>query len=251
MKFSYVDGIKVEAFKGGVGKCICCGNETIAKCGSKRINHWAHKTLIDCDPWWENETPWHREWKNRFPNDWQEVIHFDDKSGEKHIADVKTKNGIIIEFQNSPMSLEELESREKFYKNVVWILNGAKFKKRFHILGELPNPKLEYVKDISFFPMKRDDKGRGYYKYSENENNKSGFVLVHPIRKDKNPFMSDYIGHHLYDWIRPHSVWYDSKCRVFIDFGEEVLWELQVFDRKGLRCVRSYDKEYFIRRANK
>ena len=42
-----------------------------------------------CDPWWENETEWHRAWKDQFPADWQEIVHHAE-DGEKHIADVKT-----------------------------------------------------------------------------------------------------------------------------------------------------------------
>jgi competence protein CoiA len=46
----------------------------IARCGSQRIHHWAHKNKSEqCDHWWENETEWHRNWKASFPVDWQEI----------------------------------------------------------------------------------------------------------------------------------------------------------------------------------
>ena len=96
MKFSIVDGHKVEAFSKGKGLCICCNQETIAKCGSKTIHHWAHKSLLHCDNWWENETEWHRKWKAYFPVAWQEVVHYDKVTGEKHIADVKTDKGLSL-----------------------------------------------------------------------------------------------------------------------------------------------------------
>ena len=43
--------------------------------------HWTHQFRQMCDHRWENKTQWHRDWKNRFPQEWQEVVHFAD-SGE-------------------------------------------------------------------------------------------------------------------------------------------------------------------------
>ncbi|WP_298953190.1 competence protein CoiA family protein [uncultured Nonlabens sp.] len=116
MKYSLVNNLKVEPFPGGKGICLCCRQPTVSKCGIKVIHHWAHKSLVHCDNWWENETEWHRKWKSHFPQECQEIVLFDSLTGEKHIADVKTKSGIVIEFQNSPMSHSELKSRESFYK---------------------------------------------------------------------------------------------------------------------------------------
>jgi len=104
---------------------------TVAKCGQHKIWHWAHKSLENCDLWWESETEWHRNWKDRFPREWQECVHFDLETGEKHIADIKTDRGLVIEFQHSLMSLEELRSREQFYKNMVWIIDGCRLESDF------------------------------------------------------------------------------------------------------------------------
>jgi len=84
MKFAYVDGQKVEATPRAKGLCSSCGSELIAKCGPIKVDHWTHKGKRSCDPWWENETEWHRAWKGQFPIDWQEVVHRS-KSGEKHM----------------------------------------------------------------------------------------------------------------------------------------------------------------------
>lgn len=127
MKYALVSGEKIEAFKGGKGICPNCGSEMIAKCGDIKINHWSHKGNRNCDTWWENETEWHRQWKNQFPKEWQEVIHYDDK-GEKHIADVKTKNDWIIEFQHSYLKPEERNSRNTFYPKLVWVIDGLRRK---------------------------------------------------------------------------------------------------------------------------
>ena len=63
MKFALVDNDKLESTKGLKGTCQICGSELIAKCGTVKINHWAHKGTRICDPRWENETEWHRIWK--------------------------------------------------------------------------------------------------------------------------------------------------------------------------------------------
>jgi hypothetical protein len=68
---------------------------------------------------------WHRGWKNRFPNPWQEFIQYD-QLGEKHIADVRTPHGLTIEFQHSHLGPEEMAAREKFYGNMVWVVDGAR-----------------------------------------------------------------------------------------------------------------------------
>lgn len=126
MRFALVENQKQEPTPKLRGTCAHCGAEMIAKCGRVKVWHWAHKTREVCDPWWENETEWHRAWKNRFPVEWQEISHIDPNSGERHIADVKTRHGLVVEFQNSPMSLEELSSRESFYGNMIWIVNGLR-----------------------------------------------------------------------------------------------------------------------------
>ena len=127
MKFALVQNNKVEATKGAKGVCPVCGFEVIAKCGEKNRHHWAHK--IKCtDLWRENETDWHRNWKNQFPEEWQEVVHFDD-SGEKHIADVKTPENWVVEVQHSFIDPKERRSRNKFYNtksNLIWIVDGTR-----------------------------------------------------------------------------------------------------------------------------
>jgi hypothetical protein len=126
MHFALVNGLQAEPSPGLHGVCKNCEAVMISKCGQHKLWHWAHKSRINCDPWWEPETEWHRQWKNHFPADWQEIIQFDPVSNEKHIADVKTIHDQVIEFQHSPMKPDELRSREAFYKNMVWIVDGCR-----------------------------------------------------------------------------------------------------------------------------
>ena len=131
MRFALVNDVRKLPSQGLIGKCPICSTDMIAKCGSIRVHHWAHKAERNCDSWWERETEWHRAWKMHFPDDWQEVIHYG-HSGEKHIADVKTPQGLTIEFQHSHMPSEERSTRENFYSNIIWVVNGLR------LVGDLP-----------------------------------------------------------------------------------------------------------------
>ncbi|CAE6969274.1 hypothetical protein R69608_07196 [Paraburkholderia nemoris] len=128
MRLAFVDGEKKEATPGLKGVCVnpFCSSPMVAKCGRVKIWHWAHKGRKPCDPWCESETQWHRDWKDRFPFDWQEIVHQDARSGEVHIADVKTPHGLVLEFQHSPISPDEMKSREDFYGEMVWIVDGLR-----------------------------------------------------------------------------------------------------------------------------
>ena len=129
MKFALVDNNRIEATKGFKGICPSCGSELIAKCGTIKINHWAHKGTCNCDPWWESETEWHRTWKNNFSVEWQECILTDDRTGEKHIADIRTIHADIIEFQHSHIDPIEQTKRERFYKKMIWVVDCTRLKR--------------------------------------------------------------------------------------------------------------------------
>lgn len=87
--------------------------------------HWSHRGTRTCDQWWKPQTEWHRDWKNHFPEAWQEIIHRS-VNDEKHIADVKTESGVVLEFQHSNLLREEREAREMFYQNMVWVVDGQR-----------------------------------------------------------------------------------------------------------------------------
>lgn len=128
MKFALVNGQRKEAQPNLSGECPRCGSPTVAKCGEVRVWHWAHKGRLSCDPWWENETQWHRDWKNQFPTAWQEIVQTAE-DGERHIADVKTDRGWVIEFQHSYLTPEERRSRDTFYRRLIWVVNGTRRKR--------------------------------------------------------------------------------------------------------------------------
>lgn len=128
MKCALVNGQRQEAQPNLSGMCPGCGRLAVAKCGEVRVWHWAHNGHRLCDPWWENETVWHRAWKNQFPADWQEIVHLAE-DGERHIADVKTGAGWVLEFQHSHITPEEHRSREAFYPKLIWVVDGTRRKR--------------------------------------------------------------------------------------------------------------------------
>ncbi len=128
MKFARVGTERCEAVPGVSAVCPTCGAAMIAKCGERRHHHWAHRSQRDCDRWWEPETEWHRRWKNEFPREWQEFVQHA-PNGERHIADVKTEHGWVVEFQHSYLPPLEVRAREAFYRRLVWIVDGTRRKR--------------------------------------------------------------------------------------------------------------------------
>ena len=123
MKWANQLGNRIEAEpKIDNATCPLCKEKVIPKCGEIKIWHWAHKSLKDCDTWYEPESEWHLEWKNNFPKECQEVII------DNHRADVKIKEK-VIELQNSSISKKKIREREIFYGDMLWIINGEKFDK--------------------------------------------------------------------------------------------------------------------------
>lgn len=153
MRFACDDnGIRIKpTFSGQKAKCPLCEGTLIGKCGDIYVWHWQHHQDRHCDPWTEPETDWHREWKAKFPEDWQEVII--ENEGEKHIADIKTPHGIVIEFQNSSISTTTIRVREDFYENMIWVVNAETFKDNFKIRSVV-NSSLRNIEQNALYELK-------------------------------------------------------------------------------------------------
>lgn len=128
MRFALINNELIEAQLGLRGICPGCGQPVIAKCGTIKVHHWAHQSTVMCDKWWESETEWHRSWKSKFPNEWQEVFLRNEQTGEKHIADVRTEYELILEFQYSYLNPQKRTARERFYQNMVWVVDATRLK---------------------------------------------------------------------------------------------------------------------------
>lgn len=255
MQYAFVEGDRLEAFPGGRGTCPICGAGTISKCGQRIMHHWAHLGRRNCDPWWENETEWHREWKNRFPETCREISHIA-PDGEIHRADIRTPTGIYIEVQHSAMTDAERASREAFYKNLVWVIDGRPFIKQFDIYHILPDPASELAQDLVWEKAQRHMDGANhgiFYRVSANRQYDPGVTkatlrggFIEGIDRIRAEVESAYRGHHQYDWVRPRKTWLDAGCPVYIDFGQDWLARLEQYDETGLRCIRLISKRKFI-----
>lgn len=258
MQYALIEGERREAIPGAKGSCPTCGAAMVAKCGPRIIHHWAHRGRRNCDPWWENETEWHREWKNSFPEECREVSHTA-SDGEIHRADIKTLTGIYIEIQHSSMTDAERESREAFYQNLVWVIDGKPFRKNFDIYHMLPDPASELAQDLVWEKAQRhmDGANRGIFlRVSENRKHDPGATkatlrggFIEGMHRIKAEIEAAYRGHHQYDWVRPRATWLDARCPVYIDFRDDWLVRLEVYDETGLKCVRLVAKRKFIHDA--
>jgi len=256
MELALVNGFKREPFAGGRGNCEMCGSAMVSKCGPRVMHHWAHFGRRNCDPWWENETQWHRAWKSQFPVECREVVHVAD-DGEIHRADIKTPTGIVIEVQHSAMTDAERLSREAFYQNMVWVIDGTPFKQNFDFYHCLPDPKSEVAQDLLWFKAKRHMHGSNsgiFMRMSEVKEHDpdverttwKGGGEMHFLVHGYPEIRSAYCGHQQYDWVRPRSTWLDATCPVYIDFGEDWLARLQTYDETGLLCIFRVTKRKFI-----
>jgi competence protein CoiA len=252
LQYAVVDNERCEAFGRGRGTCPLCSAVMIAKCGPRIMHHWAHTGSRNCDPWWENETSWHREWKNLFPEDCREISHTA-PDGEIHRADIKTPTGIVIEVQHSSMTDAERFSRESFYRNLVWILDGGAFRKNFDIFHRLPDPTSKVAQDLVWFKATRQTQAaaRGlFWRLSENPKRlKTEMVRVHDVREIEEQVEQAYRGHHQYDWVRPRRTWLDATCPVYIDFGDDFLLKLEIYNDSGLPCICFVSKRKFVHDA--
>lgn len=255
MQYALVSDVRLEAFPGGRGICELCRAATVSKCGPRVMHHWAHAVRKGCDPWWENETEWHRAWKSRFPEECRERC-YTAPDGEVHRADIVTPTGIVIETQHSAMSDEERISRERFYRNLVWIVDGTPFNENFDCYHLLPHPKSAVAEDIVWVKATRPLKGaaRGlFFRVSEMRKEYPDATKVnvrggwyHSMHEIETLVNESYCGHQQYDWVRPRRTWLDATCPVYIDFGDDSLLRLDTYDESGMLCVFRISKLKFI-----
>ena len=115
-----------DAIDGNEYFCQICKEPLILKRGLIRAHHFSHCKNSKCTDNWNYEelSEWHANWQKRFPDECQEVVMI--KDGVAHRADVFV-DGVVIEFQHSPISKKEFDERNKFYTSlgheVYWIFD--------------------------------------------------------------------------------------------------------------------------------
>ena len=137
-----------NSIRGKTYKCPCCGSEVIQKKGDVMIWHFSHKSLADCVDYYDHKGEWHRAMQELFPEKNREV--YEKTATYRHIFDVLTDKGRIIEFQHSPINYKEFIGRSWDY-SVRSAFNGT------------PRPIWVFdfsERDFSIAPKKYDGKPR-------------------------------------------------------------------------------------------
>jgi hypothetical protein len=225
MLYANVNGIRTLPTKGLKGTCPSCGGEVIAKCGQQNVHHWAHLSK-DCDSWYEPMTQWHIDWQNMFPEFYREKQFYDEVKKEYHRADIHTLSLVTIEFQNSPISIDEINSRSSFYEKLIWVINGANFKDQFEFLCEIPNPELPETKDYQIICTKPPvGKSAVLFQNLKTDevfgpNRQEVAHLIDLMKKGKLRYWG-------FNWKHKREGWFLTKDPVFIDFGDGILYWLK------------------------
>lgn len=71
---------------------------------------------------------------------------------------------------------------------------------------------------------------------------------MHGLHKVQH-LIATYRGHQQYSWIRPRRTWLDAECPVYIDFGDEWLFQLPRYGFNKLQCVYRVEKKKFLHDA--
>lgn len=113
-----------DAEKGKIYSCPLCKGEVTLRQGEKNIWHFAHKANECRDSWNYDMSEWHLRMQEQFPEKYREVVI--NNKGQVHRADI-VKDDMIIEFQHSPISSEELHERNSFFNEagykVAWVFD--------------------------------------------------------------------------------------------------------------------------------
>ena len=209
-----------------IGFCPSCGSSLIPKCGQILCWHWSHKTL-DCDPWYEPESEWHRNWKSLFPDDWQEVTM------GNHRADVKTPRG-VVEFQASSISSTEVQEREEFYGKMIWVVKADMFDLERRLspaadsfyyaaihesIGRRPQLPQGNLFDLLGDKLHKQEECQKKYKekYQEAEvkvklwENKASAI-----------WNTSWLRDPMYKWRWPRTTWGFAKKKIYLDLGDQL-----------------------------
>lgn len=132
MRYALVQGRKVAPeHRRQRGTCPGCGAAVSARAfqSKHKVSHWAHLRRAECDPWWENESEWHLEWKAAISggDSAREEVIVRDRGGRWHRADVLARDGGVVELQRSSLAADAVVARERFYLRnqgrLIWIFD--------------------------------------------------------------------------------------------------------------------------------
>ena len=120
-------GNRINAIFAEKGKkyiCPECGGTVILKYGEIKEPHFAHYGCECTDSWHYDMSEWHLSKQEYFDEQYREVVCTDGR--RSHRADI-LKDGVVLEFQHSPITAEEFNDRNSFYMSlgykVVWVFD--------------------------------------------------------------------------------------------------------------------------------
>jgi len=270
MKYGLKNNQRVCAQPGVEATCPLCKSDLVPKCGTVIIWHFAHKQIISCDSWYEPESEWHRDWKELFKQENQEIII--EKDGKKHIADVKLGDE-VVEFQNSTISSEDIVQRENFYGKMMWVINGNTLGKGIEL--RIPDKDREIaVKEMEkklgcdwdlklYFPGSCPDCGEKLLDIEDKKMCKNhgerepiklpanwvnlfaeGYYCPWPIPNEIHPGLT---GFRTFRWKHPPKSWWSANKQIIIDLGDTVFEIKKIYE--DIPCGgwgNLIDKEKFI-----
>lgn len=104
--------------------CPVCSGKLILRAGEVNAHHFAHEAGACPDHWHYDMSDWHKTMQEQFPIECREVVM--KHNGEIHRADV-FKDGVVVEFQHSPITPQEFRERNTFYNTlgykVAWVFD--------------------------------------------------------------------------------------------------------------------------------
>lgn len=104
--------------------CPVCSGKLILRAGEVNAHHFAHEAGACPDHWHYDMSDWHKTMQEQFPIECREVVM--KHNGETHRADV-FKDGVVVEFQHSPITPQEFRERNTFYNalgyKVAWVFD--------------------------------------------------------------------------------------------------------------------------------
>ena len=268
MKFANIQSGRSEATLGAEGKCPFCNSIVRAYCGNIKAHHWKHEVTSNCDPWFESETQWHLDWKNCFNVSQQEYIFTDSSTKEKHIADVYNEHlKLVIEFQHSPISIEEVISRETFYQKMLWVVDLSSINQNIiiHQNSHENFEKIIFQKWSKDYDEKSDIFLKKEYKenlganseneYLENLSDKyfekevmEGFEDMSPKFGRAPVYATELMPNtKIMQWKHQHKRWNYNNKPTFFDFGgEHIYLRLEIIPMLNIFIVKPYSKIKFV-----
>ena len=125
MLYAILDGVKSPAIPDANGICPICKKEVFSRCGQVYVWHWAHRAHKGCisDSFVRPDSFFYVMWKKFFGAEKSEIlIH---KKGEVHIADIVSKDDLVIMLYDSRISKKIISNIEDFFgERMFWVIDA-------------------------------------------------------------------------------------------------------------------------------